>query len=230
MKKAYLQRVRRLAAPLALGLAVCGAAPLALAQAQAQAQTPTPWELTAAAKALSGYFSYFEMVRSGAAAGAGCVPNAKADVLIRPEGPVEVMDVFVRDLPPNTNFDFFVLQVPNPPFGLAWYQGDIETNAGGFGHGRFIGRFNIETFIVAPGPAPAPVVHSSPIPDAATNPQTGPVHTFHTGLWFNAPADAVKAGCPGAVTPFNGEHNAGVQVLSTRNFPDGQGPLIRVKP
>ena len=43
---------------------------------------------------------------------------------------------------------------------------------------------------------------------------------YHLGLWFNSPKDAVAAHCAGATTPFNGEHNAGVQVLSTRNFPD----------
>jgi hypothetical protein len=74
------------------------------------------------------------------------------------------------------------------------------------------------------------VVHNNAFPDAQINPATAPVHTFHLGLWFNAPADAVKAGCPGDVTPFNGEHNAGIQALSTKNFPDGQGPLLNVKP
>ena len=63
------------------------------------------------------------------------------------------MTVDVEGLPPNTKFDFFVIQIPNAPFGLAWYQGDIETNAAGRGHQRFIGRFNIETFIVAQPPA-----------------------------------------------------------------------------
>ena len=57
-----------------------------------------------------------------------------------------------------------------------------------------------------------------------------PIHTFHLGLWFNSPADAVKAGCPGATTPFNGDHDAGVQVLNTAGFPDLAGPLGRLKP
>jgi len=30
------------------------------------------------------------------------------------------------------------------------YQGDIETNRFGVGFGSFVGRFSIETFIVAP--------------------------------------------------------------------------------
>ena len=51
----------------------------------------------------------------------------------------------------------------------------------------------------------------------------------HLGIWFADPADAVKAGCPGTVTPFDGDHNAGIQVLNTSNFPDAKGPLQRIK-
>ena len=65
-------------------------------------------------------------------------------------------------------------------------------------------------------------------PDVGQNPATFPVQ-YHLGLWFNDPKDAVKAGCPGTVTPFNGEHNAGIQVLNTSNFPDLQGPLFHLK-
>jgi hypothetical protein len=54
---------------------------------------------------------------------------------------------------------------------------------------------------------------------------TDPVHTFQLGLWFNSPEDAAKAGCPDTVTRFNGEHNAGIQALSTRNSPALEGPL-----
>jgi hypothetical protein len=173
----------------------------------------------------------FKMVRSAAATNAGCLPDASASVEVESLGPVEKMRVRVNGLPPNTEFDFFVIQVPNTPFGLSWYQGDIETNEHGKGTGRFIGRFNIETFIVAPGSAPAPVVHDQPpFPDANSNPATAPVHTFHLGLWFNSPADAAAAGCPSTVTPFNGDHTAGIQVLSTRNFADDQGPLRQLMP
>jgi hypothetical protein len=56
----------------------------------------------------------------------------------------------------------------------------------------------------------------------------GPVQIYHLGLWFNNPQDAVKAGGPGIVTPFNGEHDAGIQVLNTGEFGDTEGPLKRV--
>jgi hypothetical protein len=179
---------------------------------------------------IAGKHFKFDLVRSAKAASANCLVGASAEVRVRAEGEVEVMDVSVRGLPPKTEFDLFVTQVPNAPFGMAWYQGDIETNEHGRARQTFIGRFSNETFVVAPGSAPAPQVHHNAFPDAQTNPPAGPVHTFHLGVWFNSPADAVKAGCPGDVTPFNGEHNAGIQALSSRNFLDTQGPLQNVRP
>jgi hypothetical protein len=167
----------------------------------------------------------FDMVPTNPA----CQPNANGHVRVSSQGGVEVMNVEVNGLPPNTEFDFFVIQVPHAPFGLSWYQGDIHTDDTGHGEQRFIGRFSIETFIVAPGtPQPAPTPHDER--DVNTNPVTKPVHTFHVGLWFNSPNDAAKAGCPNTVTPFNGDHTAGVQVLNTKNFPDLEGPLGKLKP
>ena len=171
----------------------------------------------------------FQMVRSAAAVKAGCLTGAHARVVIKSLGPVEVMNVSAADLPPNTDFDFFVIQVPNAPFGISWYQGDLESDGSGHAHGTFIGRFSIETFAVAPGVAPAPqVFNDQPFPDASQNPAFGPVQMYHLGLWFNSPKDAAAAGCGNTVTPFNGEHNAGVQALSTRNFRDDQGPLRKI--
>jgi hypothetical protein len=173
----------------------------------------------------------FNMVRNNAGALQNALPQASGRVIIESVGPVEIMDVLVSGLRPNTDFDFFVIQVPKAPFGLAWYQGDIETDSQGVGHEIFIGRFSIETFIVAPGTAPAPLVFNNPpFPDASTNPATNPVQLYHLGLWFNRPSDAVSVGALGTVTPFNGEHHAGVQVLNTSNFPDNFGPLRHVHP
>ena len=137
----------------------------------------------------------FHMVRSATAVTANCLKGADAKVTIQSQGPVEVMKVSANHLPKNTDFDFFVIQVPNGPFGISWYQGDLESNGKGNANGTFIGRFSIETFAVAPGAQPAPQVHKSPIPDATANPAFGPVHTYHLGLWFNSPKDAARAGC-----------------------------------
>jgi hypothetical protein len=173
----------------------------------------------------------FALQRSAASIGAGCLVDAGASVHVVNKGPVEEMTIDAHGLPKNTEFDVFVTQVPNAPFGLSWYQGDLESNDKGTAHGKFVGRFSIETFAVAPGPAPAPVVHDSGvIKDAATNPQFAPIHTYHVGLWFNSGTDAGAAGCVNTLTPFNGDHTAGPQALSTRQFGDTTGPLRQLVP
>jgi hypothetical protein len=172
----------------------------------------------------------FPMARSSAAATAGCLPGAAGRVTINSLGPAESLHVEVFGLPPNTDFDLFVIQLPDKPFGLSWYQGDILTNSTGTGVGDFVGRFSIETFIVAPGVGPAPdEFPAAPFPDATMNPATNPIQTYHLGVWFNSPVAAAAAGCPNTVTPFNGTHNAGIQALSTRTFPELAGPLSRIK-
>jgi len=178
-----------------------------------------PWAARASAQVT------FPMIVSAGAA--QCLPDATASVTITPTGPVEIMDVTVVNLPPNSEFDFFVLQLPRAPFGVAWYQGDIETDDSGRGFTRFIGRFQVETFAVAQGSGAAPVVHDQPpFPDASSNPAFEPIHMFHLGLWFGSPDEAAAAGCPNTVTRFNGTHTAGIQVLNTGNFEDLQGPLL----
>jgi hypothetical protein len=171
----------------------------------------------------------FELVRSAASVRANCLQDAEAHVSIESRGPVEVLKVRASNLPANTDFDFFVTQVPNAPFGVSWYQGDLESNSTGHAYGTFVGRFSVETFAVAPGMAPAPVVFNGAIPDASANPPFNPVQMYHLGLWFNSPTDAAAAGCSSSVTPFNGEHNAGPQALSTQNFPDQSGPLRNIQ-
>ncbi len=166
----------------------------------------------------------FAMIPSPGAA--NCLKNAGATVTVHTFGPFENMEVFVHGLPPNTDFDLFTIQAPNAPFGMSWYVGDIETDSAGIGVGNFAGRFNVETFIVSPGVVPNAQVFPG---DAAAGVATAPIHTYHLGLWFNSPADASKAGCPGNTTPFNGEHNAGVQALNTAQFPGPKGPLFILK-
>src|SRR5215472_18388469 len=142
----YSKRITAVVAATLLGAA--GAATFAITGAAAH---PTDKQTT------------FHMVRSATAVGANCLQGAEAKVTIQPQGPVEIMKVSARHLPPNTDFDLFVIQVPNGPFGVSWYQGDLDSNSNGHANGTFIGRFSIETFAVAPGAAPAPQVHESPI-------------------------------------------------------------------
>ena len=149
------------------------------------------------------------MVSAGAAA---CLPSATGAVKISRVGAIDFMVVSIDGMPANTGFDLFVLQVPKAPFGIAWYQGDIQTDSQGHGQQSFAGVFSVETFAVAVGSAPAPVVFTGPFPDASANPPFNPIQMYHLGLWFDSPTDALAAGCPATVTPFNGEHNAGIQV------------------
>ena len=168
----------------------------------------------------------FSLVRSTGSVNAGCIKTAKATVKVQTQGQIEVMTIDATGLPKNTGFDVFVTQVPDAPFGIAWYQGDLESDSTGTAHGQYEGRFSVETFAVAPGTAPAPNVH--PGVDATSNPAFAPVHMFHVGIWFDSAAASAAAGCANVVTPFNGNHTAGPQAMSTKQFAPGSGPLRRL--
>ena len=147
-----------------------------------------------------------------------CLPKARGSAQIFKNALNDTLKVHIAGLPANTGYDLFVLEIPNKPFGVAWYQSDMETNGNGEGDVSVVGIFNKETFSISTG-----------------GPTTtfGATHQFHLGLWFNDPEVPFKLGCePGktspVVTPFNGEQHAGIQVLNTANFPDGAGPLSHV--
>jgi hypothetical protein len=198
-------------------LVLIAASLAALVSVQAQAQPKT--------------IKFAMTVSSGAST---CLPSAAGTVYDHSFGDFENLEVIVKHLPPNTGFDLFSIEVPNAPFGLAWYIGDISTDSNGVGVGNFVGRFNIETFVISPGipTAAPPNVFSSPpavVPEATVGVKTNPVQLYHLGLWFNSASDAANAGCASTATPFNGEHNAGIQVLNTATFPDTPGPLFNLQ-
>jgi hypothetical protein len=181
----------------------------------------------AAAAAFAVDTTSFKMVRSQKAADAGCLGDARAhvDVTTTPTDQ-QIMDVTVNHAPKNTEFELFVTQQPNSPFGVSWYQADFDTNKYGHGEVRARGIFSEELFTVAPGSVNAPQVDDA---DADTNPAFAPVHTYHLGLWFGSPEEAKDAGCPANVTRFDGDHSAGIQAFSTRNFPALHGPLRQIQ-
>ena len=157
---------------------------------------------------------HFAMVRTP---GVTCLPHAHASVTIVRGAQNDTMTVSVSGLPARTGFDLFVIQTPNKPFGVAWYQSDLQTDGHGKGTVVVRGIFNNETFTVDTDPA-----HT-----------VAPTHQFHLGLWFNSPAKPFNLGCEGTatspiVTPFNGGQHAGIQILNTSNF-TGKGPLSHVK-
>jgi len=73
----------------------------------------------------------FNMVRSAGATAGNCIPEARGRVTINSLGNVEVMHLEASGLPPKTEFDAFIIQLPNSPFGLSWYQGDLTTDENG---------------------------------------------------------------------------------------------------
>ena len=147
-----------------------------------------------------------------------CLPHARGVVTIIPGSQNDLMNVTITGMPKNAEFDLFVIQQPGKPFGVSWYQTDVNANGAGVGFASVRGIFDRETFSVSQGGTTT----------------FDPTHQFHLGLWFNDPNLPFNLGCepgqPSAVhTPLNGEQNAGIQVLNTAEFPDNAGPLSHVQ-
>ncbi len=158
----------------------------------------------------------FALHRSSSAI-SGCLPHARGSVTITTGSQNDTMKVSIHGMPHNTGFDLFVIQQPAAPFGVSWYQTDIDTGGSGNGSATVRGVFDSETFSVSPGGSTT----------------FAPTHQYHLGLWFNNPKVPFRLGCEGAatapiVTPFNGRQHAGIQVLNTAQFPVNAGPLSHV--
>ena len=146
-----------------------------------------------------------------------CLPHAAGKVTITTGKLNDTMKVTISGMPANASFDLFVIQLPTKPFGVSWYQTDVDAGSHGNGTATVRGVFDAETFSVSPGGTTT----------------FAPTHQFHLGLWFNNPKTPFKLGCePGAttptITPFNGNQHAGIQVLNTAQFPAAKGPLSHV--
>jgi hypothetical protein len=200
--------IRRRLTLLAAGLAgATAASAITLGIASAGAATSAP----------SHPESSFSFALKASAGIKACLPHAGGRVTITKTSLNEIMTIRVHGLPHRTGFDLFVIQLPTKPFGVSWYQTDVQTDRHGNGTATVRGIFSHETFTVSPG-------------GTVTVP---PTHQFHLGLWFNNPRVPFKLGCePGApapiVTPFNGEQHAGIRVLNTAQFPVNAGPLSHV--
>jgi hypothetical protein len=192
-------------------LSACSVDPSKLANSLSSAQTSS--QSTAAA---ASSFTFNMIPSPGIKA---CLPKAGGRVTITPSSLNDLMTVSVSGLAPSTDYDLFVIEIPNKPFGISWYQSDLQTDSHGNGSVSVRGVFDKETFSVSP--ANSPTVSFAP------------THQYHLGLWFNDPNVPFNLGCePGQsspiVTPFNGEQHAGIQVLNTANFPNNAGPLSHV--
>lgn len=144
------------------------------------------------------------------ATSATCLPStARGRVTVSDLGQVQHMHLEVFDLVPNAGFTVFITQHNAIPFGFSWYQGEVQTDSKGQGVGDFSGIFSEETFTLTD--------------------TLQPIQMDHMGIWFADATVAGAAGCSSFPTPFDGDHAGGILVLSTRNFPDNEGPLLRLK-
>lgn len=174
----------------------------------------------------------FSMVKSNSIIGSkntaktNCPFDPHAFVIDHSFGNVENLEVLVWGLPKNTDFVIFNIQVPNAPFGIAWYNGDILTDGTGVGVTNIVGRFSKGTFAVSLQALDSP----KQFPDNDGGAKFSPVQIYHLGIWFNDPTDATKAGCTNVkTTPFTSNHQAGPQVLNTGGYPDNAGPLLQIQ-
>jgi hypothetical protein len=175
------------------------------------------FSVTAATSSNAASTSFRFALKPSSAAISSCLPHAGGSVTVTTGSLNDTMKVTIHGMPHNRGFDLFVIQQPGAPFGVSWYQTDIEAGGTGTGSATVRGVFDSETFSVSPG-------------GTAT---FGPTHQYHLGLWFNNPKVPFNLGCEGTatspiVTPFNGEQKAGIQVLNTAQFPVNAGPLSHV--
>ena len=127
---------------------------------------------------------------------------------------VDGMRLTANGLPPNTDFDVFLVEhSPSDAgfagFGFGWYQADLHSDSTGHASVIMLGIFDVETFIENP---------ATPL---------APIHTYNVGFWFNSPTqEAAKCGNATAPAPgpFNGEQNAGLLAMITTG-----GPLQQVQ-
>jgi hypothetical protein len=172
---------------------------------------------TRAPAAPARYGHKFSFLLKPSAGITNCLPHAGGRVTITPGSLNDTMKVSIYGMPHGAGFDLFVIQEPTKPFGVAWYQTDVNAGSRGTGSATVRGVFDIETFSVSVGGTTT----------------FSPTHMYHLGLWFSNPRTPFKLGCePTAtspvVTPFNGEQHAGIQVLNTAQFPVNKGPLSHV--
>jgi hypothetical protein len=133
---------------------------------------------------------------------AKCLPKVKVDVSVALETDVKGFDTFdvnVTGGPANTAFTVFLLEIPAAPFGAAEYIGDVFTDKYGKGHTQL--KLIVEE-----------AFSSTLVGKERVRKELG-----HVGMWFAEPAgdDFCLGAGQGAVTPFDGDNEAGVQVFNS---------------
>jgi hypothetical protein len=133
----------------------------------------------------------------------------------------DTLHLRLRNIKPGLAFDLFTVQrsnkladgTPDPSFknfGLAWYQTDVHADDNGDAN------VAIKTILL------------DQIFGFDPDVSLAPTNTFHVGFWFNNPNDVTACGITAAVTPFNGDHQAGpLAMISLPDAATSLGPLCR---
>ena len=133
-----------------------------------------------------------------------CLPNATAKVTFFPKEEirgVDTLDLKAEGLSANTTFAVFLTELPVPPFGAVEYIGEFTTNKAGRGSMR-VDAIIEEAF--------------------AFNNITGVRKELdHVVIWFSDPNADEFCVTGSASTPFEGNGQAGIAVLSSKNFLPG---------
>jgi hypothetical protein len=153
----------------------------------------------------------FDLVTSNPAV-AACLPYARAEVIVdltTAEDGFDRFQIKASGLVPNQDYTVFLLEQPGSPFGAAEYIGDFSTNDYGKGRGKF--RLIVEEAFAST------IVDGNRV-RADLN---------HVGFWFADPAgDDQCFPDGGPVTPFDGDNEAGTQVMNSSNaLPGAPLPL-----
>jgi hypothetical protein len=149
----------------------------------------------------------FNLVPSSPAI-AACFPNLKAEVEIVLETATkgrDELELTVSGAPANEELTVFLLEMPGSPFGAAQYSGDVITNAHGKGQNKF------------------DLIVEEAFSSILVNGSRVRAELNHVGFWFADPAadDVCFGPGGGAVTPFDGDNEASVQIMNSANFLPG---------
>lgn len=133
-----------------------------------------------------------------------CLPHLRATVEVALQTAQKGRDEFqiaASGLPPHQDFTVFLLQQPGPPFGAAEYIGDFTTDASGRGHNTF------------------KLIVQEAFSSTIVNGARVRADLNHVGFWFadQAGDDFCFPGQPDVITPFDGDGQAGVQVMNSAN-------------
>ncbi|MEO8753839.1 MAG: hypothetical protein ABI624_14305 [Casimicrobiaceae bacterium] len=135
---------------------------------------------------------------------AECMPEATLDVTVELRTENVGFDRFkirAHNLPPRRDFAVFLIEQAGAPFGAAEYIGDFSTNENGDADNTFA------------------LIVQEAFASTIVNGQRVRADLNEVGVWFADPAadDFCLGAGAGAVTPFDGDNEAGVQVFNSAN-------------